>query len=541
MGEIMVYILPMMLGRTFDMNTNRVGIDIFPENVLNRTLKIQNMFVEARHTMVNEVKEARNFLDVGGSFSLNVKSGLFKAGAHGAYLSDVESRENVIEMLHYVKFETVTMILPPDAKPKDDWKENSKYFLGTHYVRSVTYGGDLIASLRFVFKNNREKMHIKAGLNAGGRIKIFDIGVEVEGEYLKELSESIETMDIKWYSSVPLKSVPGNIKDFLNLTQEFVDEFRKNENNLGVPIRVELVPISELDSTQQVYLKNRLLDTKLDDLEGKLDDLLATRKAIVQWLGNTNTSLTDEQEEEIGAFNANLETTLGYFYKVIGNLDLSHDATQIDEAFRAYSQHIDALVPNAYYRKFQKLRSKTENDTVTIDHLIKHTAVYVHWGSTNCTGFHISTIYSGYAVGPSAETFGGGGNFLCTPENISVMHQNKYLSKDWLVSLHGATIIVPLISQEGKFKCVMCEDEGSSQVQTFYGRDTCPSGWFLCYEGFLLGGTKMFVSGWLCVDTSADITDGGQDNRNDPKFQGVFGKVSSGFSKLVPCVVCSHY
>ncbi|XP_022255032.1 uncharacterized protein LOC111088632, partial [Limulus polyphemus] len=178
MGEIMVYILPMMLGRTFDMNTNRVGIDIFPENVLNRSLEIQNMFVEARHTMVDEVKEVRNFLDVGGSFSLNVKSGLFKAGAHSAYLSDVESRENIIEMLYYVKFETVTMILPPDAKPKDDWKGNSKDFLGTHYVRSVTYGGDLIASLRFVFKNNREKTHIKAGLNVGGRIKIFDVGVE---------------------------------------------------------------------------------------------------------------------------------------------------------------------------------------------------------------------------------------------------------------------------------------------------------------------------------------------------------------------------
>ncbi|XP_022237750.1 uncharacterized protein LOC111085042, partial [Limulus polyphemus] len=362
-----------------------------------------------------------------------------------------------------------------------------------------------------------------------------------EGEYLKELSKSVETLDIKWYSSVPLKTVPGSIKDFLNLTQEFVDEFRNNKNNLGVPIRVELVPVSDLDSGQQVYLKNRLLDTKLDALEEKFDDLLATRKAIVQWLGNINVSLTDEQEEEIGAFNADLETALGYFYKVIGKLDLSRDATQLDEAFRAYSQPLDALIPNAYYRKFQKLRSKIENDTNTIDRLIKQTAVYIHWGKINCTGLRVSTTYSGYSVGPSAETFGGGGNFLCTPENGSVTHENKHLKNDWLVSLHGAVVVIPLTDQEGKLKCAMCKEEGASEVQTFYGRETCPSGWVLRYEGFLLGGTKMFVSGWLCVDKSADINDSGQVNKNDSRLQGVFAKVYSDSSKLVPCVVCSHY
>ncbi|GIY87057.1 uncharacterized protein CDAR_506651 [Caerostris darwini] len=43
----------------------------------------------------------------------------------------------------------VTVALPPEVQPFPSWTQKNKNDLGTHFVRSVTYGGELLASIRF--------------------------------------------------------------------------------------------------------------------------------------------------------------------------------------------------------------------------------------------------------------------------------------------------------------------------------------------------------------------------------------------------------
>ena len=49
-------------------------------------------------------------------------------------------------------------------KPTPDW--NKRSIVGKHYVRSITYGGYLIASLKFHAKNRKNKENIEASVEA---------------------------------------------------------------------------------------------------------------------------------------------------------------------------------------------------------------------------------------------------------------------------------------------------------------------------------------------------------------------------------------
>lgn len=63
---------------------------------------------ETHYKIVDNAVEARDLLDVGGAFSLNVKSGIFKAGASGEYLSDNYNRENTVEVAIRATYQTVS-------------------------------------------------------------------------------------------------------------------------------------------------------------------------------------------------------------------------------------------------------------------------------------------------------------------------------------------------------------------------------------------------------------------------------------------------
>ena len=77
-----------------------------------------------------------------------MKSGVLKIGASGDYLRDIQRRDNYVEILVKSTYETFTETLHGSTEPIEDWDLLSPNYLGTHFVRSITYGGILLASLR---------------------------------------------------------------------------------------------------------------------------------------------------------------------------------------------------------------------------------------------------------------------------------------------------------------------------------------------------------------------------------------------------------
>lgn len=56
----------------------------------------------------------------------------------------------------------VSKIMPLSAKPINSWMSIRKEYLGTHFVRSIMYGGDLIACVRFKALKREYLQHIRA-------------------------------------------------------------------------------------------------------------------------------------------------------------------------------------------------------------------------------------------------------------------------------------------------------------------------------------------------------------------------------------------
>ncbi|XP_054715590.1 uncharacterized protein LOC129225067 [Uloborus diversus] len=256
MTQMIPYILPLLLGRTFDLDKMQVGIDIFPKSVISNPTVIQNPGTRNRYKIVDNTIAARDLLDVEGAFSLNVKAGVFKAGASGQYLADTYNKENTVEIAITSTYETVTEQIPADAKPFPLWSQFGDA-LGTHFVRSITYGGELVASVRLSSNNTRDRQKIKAAFEIGGRLEIFDLGVEVEGGYEKELTKSVESTQIKIYSSVPLSKAPNDMETLKETLDVFPEDLKIFNDGKGVPLKMELWPLELLDSSRPSRLRNR--------------------------------------------------------------------------------------------------------------------------------------------------------------------------------------------------------------------------------------------------------------------------------------------
>nr|XP_042895316.1 uncharacterized protein LOC107454745 [Parasteatoda tepidariorum] len=417
MAQMLPYILPLLLGRTINLDTMEVGVDIFSKNVILNPEIIQSPLTETKYKIVDNAVESRNLLDVEGSFSLNVKAGVFKAGASGAYLSDVYNRENTVEVAIKASYQQVTEQIPADAKPIETWRQLGDA-LGTHFVRSITYGGELIAAIRMECNSTRDKQRIAASLEVGGKIEVFDLGVEAEAEYMKDLSKTVQSTQIKIFSSIPLNKAPNDMDTLKLVLSQFPEDLKSFNGGKGIPIKMELWPLNVLDATLPEKLKNRALEASLEDFERKFDDLLNTKAAIGNWMKVLNQHLTSDQEKKIGEFYTDINKKIRPFYEVIGDLDLSKGSEQLKKAEDSYGNS----VPGIYYKKYLFLRETVAQDQGEWSLSRGNGATYIHWGKSNCSEA-TETMSNGTIVGPEGQ--GGGANFLCLPQNEYVKVEVK--------------------------------------------------------------------------------------------------------------------
>lgn len=532
MVQVLPYILPLLLGRTFDLDKMQIGIDIFPKEVLDNKVTIQNPVTETHYKIVDNYVEARNLLDVEGSFSLNIKAGIFKAGVAGQYLSDTYNRENTVEVAVKATYQTVTEQLPANAKPISTWKTFGTA-LGTHFVRSITYGGEMIAAVRLESNNTKDKRKIKGAIEVGGKLDIFDLGLEVEGEYMKDVAKSIESTQIKIFSSIPLTRPPNDMESLKKTLDEFPEDLKEFNKGKGIPLKMELWPLSFFDSTRPDRLRNRLLETYLSEFEQKFDDLLNTKTAVAKWMQIMTNPMTDEQEKKVGDLCARTENTIRVFYEVIGALDMSRGTDQLKKADEAYGAN---NIPGFFYRQYLLLRQEIANDQGDWNYSRGKGITYVHWGKKNCSEL-AEQLSQGVVVGPGG--FGGGANFLCLPES-SNLETSPTSPQD--AAVVQETFFQYPNEDSSQFYCSTCRLGAKGSIQVFSGRFACPNEWDHVYDGLLMSGIHDTEStSFVCLDRNSEKnTSTASSNIVVPNWISVTGRKNGKQSrKPYPCVVCA--
>lgn len=480
MSVKMIYLLPMLLGRTFDINTDQPGVDIFPQKYIDEAKVISKHETESRYTMVERSTDVKNFLDVSGKLALKVKSLGLKIEGAGGYLSDAARRSKSVEILIRIHYETETRTLFSTAKPFTDWRNYKN--LGTHFCRSITYGGDLIASLIFTTEHDEElekiKGYVKGELQVGGT---FDGNIKAKLDKLQKDLKGTASMEINYYATVPLHGIPRTLEGLLEIASNFHIHAKEVNGGLGIPLTMELYPLNFLDTAFPDNSQNSAFNSYLDQLEDQLDDLIATKQAITDWMSNLPPLLPTKLLNKISSFKKTIEDLVLEFRRTITELDLSSTTGTVEQflpAFAAYRGTSTSL-PDKYLRQFLRLKENLEKTFPEIKPSVGG-ATYVQWGRDFCNSSGVETVYSGNAM-------------LFEKDAACIRHDAIF--EDAKQKVEGPSLI------SKNLKCSLCHVTDGSTVFVQSGLNVCPDGWDKEYDGVLAHAGK-----YICINGGPELT-----------------------------------
>ncbi|GIY05992.1 stonustoxin subunit alpha [Caerostris darwini] len=562
---VMMYVLPMMLGQTYDLGKEKPGLQIYPKSVEQDAVTVQHYYTDSQYRMVENSAEIKDFLSISGKLSLKIKAGMVDVSGEGSYLKDSSSKTNGMEILVKAHFETVTKTIPTSLKPNADWSLINDNFLGTHYCRSIIYGGDLVASIRISATNTYDLMKIKAAINGGINVGGGSFKGNIQGklEMLKENAQDASSMEIKYYASVPLNGVTYDVEGLLKLIDEFPDHVRKVNNGTGNPLRMELYPVSSLKEGWPAYLENRAIGDELDDLEAQFDDLRETRRLLGAWAAALPPVAPSGVDEKIQKFTDKVNNIFGTYLKTIADLDVSKGASSqpIKDAFAAYEDG-EYIMPKKYVRKLTELENEIYAEHPELAPRIGG-AQYIRWGQSNCSTPETGATVVGVSSTSEIVQDGGSSQFLCSSLDPSVVDPTDYFNNypgDDDPDSHLLVSPLRYVGELQRYKsmymkqiaCVRCRAPIRTTMLMKVADKVCPSDkWTKEYEGYLMApGQKSNKGEYICMDKDmkepqGEVKFGNSDTNHLPEIQEVSIECGSlpctpyVKDRPIPCVVCT--
>nr|QNH72543.1 toxin candidate TRINITY_DN29930_c0_g2_i1 [Pachycerianthus maua] len=335
--EWVPYVSPMMLGRTFDKSKNQVGVDIINlEDVTNT--EIVNGTKEFMKFKAGESDESkRDLLDVGGSLALKIKGGFIQVKGSGQYIKEENKGEKYYELLTLVQRKTRVISLASEVEANT---ANIGDIIGKHYVSKIQYGANMVASLRFKYKDDKEKENIKAAIE--GSISdttgsgSFNIQASANLSKIDEQLNSQYSLEIKYYADVQLDDVPQNIEDFKALVNRFSSLVAETtDNGMGRPISAYVQPLTALLGNAPEYNADLKTHERIPDLEREISDLIVAKNLLYIALKDKRT-LTEQQEGWISDFYETIIGATKAYREVISKLDLETGPEQFQKTNEAF-------------------------------------------------------------------------------------------------------------------------------------------------------------------------------------------------------------
>jgi hypothetical protein len=101
-----------------------------------------------------------------------------------------------------------------------NWNKNTAGE-ATHYIRSISYGGYLIASLKFTAKKDKNIEDIKAEIEVHVNTKKVNVGVKGQFKSLSEAASSSSNLEISFTSSEIPNVTPVDLDTIVDAIKEF--------------------------------------------------------------------------------------------------------------------------------------------------------------------------------------------------------------------------------------------------------------------------------------------------------------------------------
>ncbi|GFY52901.1 uncharacterized protein TNIN_41761 [Trichonephila inaurata madagascariensis] len=553
MSAVVYYVIPALLGRAYDLKNDSVGPDLFKYEDTQQAKIIERYMTTAEYKVVEELSEASDFLDVSGKLALKLKIGSASLEGSGSYLKETKDLRKKVDLLVKVCYETVTITIPTSVTPMPNWESMVKDSPMTHYVRSITYGGELIATLRFTAQNEEDKETIKAlvqgELNSGSGS--FGGGLKGGLEKIQEKVGDSAKMDINYYATVPLgEEIPRTFDGLVKLVEEFPAETKKVNNGRGVPLKMEVFSLKGLNRDMKTYYQSLALGEQLAMIDEYFRDVRAAKQGLEDFLKPIPPVSPPEVLSKVGEFNSKLEHIDRIFCEVIANMDLSPEAKadQFKPAFDAYFDGREDAMPGMWVKQLYKIKKEFLDGTKAFETDFGGSH-YTYWGDESCPS-SAKIVFNGTMSATDRDSIGSS-EYTCLPTNRE--YPSDKTGEDEIEDypqIQPVAFVSRKAGTEQKqklVKCANCRVPGKSTTTMLVGTTTCPSGWDVQYQGTLTSTDYEQVRGELiCLDTSKSFEDASANAESLTLITEVSPKCgsypcSNGVSETtaLPCIVCS--
>ncbi|XP_073240934.1 uncharacterized protein [Porites lutea] len=360
--NIPAYTVPALsrLGCTFDCHTARPCIEIFPADIPTKTEYVNKLAFKFKAVSSNaDVKE---LMHLPSDFPLRIKANMLSVEGPGKYLNDnLKIEGEKTEILAVMTCVTVSKKAEYSVKPNDISKRKQLVDgLGTHYVRKISYGGQMVASVKLNFPPNSSGPRLRGIVE--GDLTSEATAVDLSNRLNSILTDCRDASNISvTYYTTELPYQTGTAHNLDELMRLFRD-FRSKTiaNGKEIPVEVELQQTGTLIPSARAYLPNMALTNTVEEIESRFDDIRTSQYLV-------KTYVQDPEDEDMKRFSQDVEKVCQTFTAAITTLNTSADDTQFNECFMAYENALDGIDEEGKFTSYwRNLLTKEEAITSTI-------------------------------------------------------------------------------------------------------------------------------------------------------------------------------
>ncbi|XP_074611604.1 uncharacterized protein LOC141866090 isoform X4 [Acropora palmata] len=341
------------IGRSYDAKTSKDGIDIYPGNIEIEETNVNQFNFEYR--VIKSIKDTKDLLNISGALSLKVKAGLVSVSGSGKYLCDKKKTKDTTEVLAVLKCLTVSETIRGLPKLADDVASGKIiYGLGTHYARSITYGGELAVSLSIKNTSSSKTLDIEGCASGAVNAIAVDVSLDAQLKKLTAKCSDLSDISIKYYSTDLPSKVPTDLEELVELIKGFPSRLEKINEGKGIPLQFELQPISYALQKEGPFVSN-LLPFEEDQLEQYYDDLRAAQTRI-----NLYQESNGDEDDKVSRLLDESHAVMKKFVQTITLIGSSGGLDEmIESCFDAYRKALDGgSTAGKFCRKWEQIISK---------------------------------------------------------------------------------------------------------------------------------------------------------------------------------------
>ncbi|XP_073249841.1 uncharacterized protein [Porites lutea] len=252
------------IGGTYNALASMAGGRIFPTDIPTTTTKLNT--ITSDFQLVQKSRDVSKLLDFSAEVSLKIGTNLINADWAGQFIKETKNEEEMISVMAVMKCTKLTETI--NRGQVEPFKNVAG--IGTHYVRSVKYGGELVASLTF---KSEDSSDIKK-FHKGVRMSPTPLGTFVDGGLVAALNGLFTTyrnftdLRIRYYDTVSANKFPTTVDGLIEQIRNFPAQMAQIQQ--GIPLEYELVPVSEIGLTGPLMVQH---EVQPEDLLDRFDDL----------------------------------------------------------------------------------------------------------------------------------------------------------------------------------------------------------------------------------------------------------------------------